>query len=221
MDLSPDYKSYTLNELLDVQQSVDRNTHPQRAQEIDLTISEKMKDPAYKIEIEKQIQQNKYATFSPRFWASIIDGVVISILSGIWIHLGTVMGGGIQTALGYIDSVQFAIYSITLHTLYGQTFGKMALDVKVVDNISEKAITLKQAFLRDCVPVISLFLLLIASIFVLTNQTDETPQWIVYSMLAFGLSYFLWHLLEIITMLFNDKNRALHDFIAGTVVIRT
>jgi uncharacterized RDD family membrane protein YckC len=29
-----------------------------------------------------------------------------------------------------------------------------------------------------------------------------------------------WFLVEIITMLTNDKRRALHDFIAGTVVIR-
>jgi uncharacterized RDD family membrane protein YckC len=29
-----------------------------------------------------------------------------------------------------------------------------------------------------------------------------------------------WYLLEVITMLTNDKRRAVHDFIAGTVVVR-
>jgi len=31
----------------------------------------------------------------------------------------------------------------------------------------------------------------------------------------------LWFLAEVLTMLTNEKRRALHDFIAGTVVIRT
>jgi uncharacterized RDD family membrane protein YckC len=30
-----------------------------------------------------------------------------------------------------------------------------------------------------------------------------------------------WFLAEVITMLTNEKRRALHDFLAGTVVIRT
>ena len=31
----------------------------------------------------------------------------------------------------------------------------------------------------------------------------------------------LWFLAEVLTMLTNEKRRALHDFIAGTVVVRT
>ena len=31
----------------------------------------------------------------------------------------------------------------------------------------------------------------------------------------------IWFMLEIITMLLNEKRRALHDLIAGTVVVRT
>ncbi|RHW75242.1 RDD family protein [Colwellia sp. RSH04] len=221
MDSSPNFNNYTLDELLDVQNNIDSKQYPERAKEIELAISNKMNDPAAKAEIEKLQELDKYATFGPRFWASIIDGVVISVLSAILVFLGTQAGGGIQTILGYIDTVQFAVYSVALHTLYGQTFGKMALDVKVVDYLTENHISFKQAFLRDCVPVVMLILLLIASIFVPAEQAGETPDWLIYAMMAFGISYFLWHLLEIITMLFNEKNRALHDFIAGTVVIRT
>jgi uncharacterized RDD family membrane protein YckC len=32
---------------------------------------------------------------------------------------------------------------------------------------------------------------------------------------------FIWSILEIVTMLFDDRKRALHDKIAETVVIRT
>ena len=221
MGSSPNFNNYTLYELLDVQNNIDSEQYPERAKEIELAISNKMNDPVAKAEIEKQQELNKYSTFSPRFWASIIDGIVISTFSAVLVFLGTQAGEGIQTTLWYIDTMQFAVYSVALHTIYGQTFGKMVLDVKVVDHISENGISFKQAFLRDCVPVVMLILLLIASIFVPTEQAGEAPDWLIYSMMAFGVSYFLWHLLEIITMLFNKKNRALHDFIAGTVVIRT
>lgn len=221
MEFSPNYNNYTLNELLEVQGTIDSDQYPERAEEIEVAIANKMKDPAVRAEVEKVRELDKYSTFGPRFWASIIDGIVITISSAIIGFLGAHAGGGIQTTLGYIDMMQFAVYSIAFHTLYGQTLGKMALDVKVVDHQSEESISFKQAFLRDCVPVVMLLLLVIASVFVSVTQADETPIWLIYTMMAFGISYFLWHTLEIITMLFNDKNRAMHDFIAGTVVIRT
>lgn len=221
MESSPNYSNYTLDELLDVQSNIDSEQYPERAREIEIAISNKMNDPAAKAEIEKQQELDKYSTFGARFWASIIDAMFIGVLSAVLTYLGTQTGGGVQTALGYIDTVQFAVYSIALHAIYGQTIGKMALDVKVVDHLSENSISFKQALLRDCVPVVMLILSLIASIFVPAEQAAKAPDWLIYAMMTFGISYFLWHLLEIITMLFNEKNRALHDFIAGTVVIRT
>lgn len=221
MDSSPNYNNYILAELLDINNHINKEKHPQRTQEIQLAISIKMNDPEVKAEIEKQKELDKYSTFGSRFVASIIDSIIISVFSVFLAYLGTQAGGGVQTTLGYIDTVQFAVYSVVFHTLYGQTFGKMALDVRVVDHISEASITFKQAFLRDCVPVVMLVILLIASIFIPIEQAGKTPEWLIYTMMAFGISYFIWHLLEIITMLFNEKNRALHDFIAGTVVIRT
>jgi uncharacterized RDD family membrane protein YckC len=221
MEPSPNYDNYTLEELLDVQNNIDKEKHPERAQSIALAISNIINNPDNKVDASMQQDADKYSTFGPRFWASFVDGFIIGIFSMILAFLGGQTGGGIQTALGYIDTVQFTVYSVLLHTLYGQTFGKMALDVKVVDFKSENNITFKQAFLRDCVPVVMLVFLLTASVFMPIEPTGESPEWLVYGMMIFGLSYFLWHLLEIITMLFNDKNRALHDFIAGTVVIRT
>lgn len=36
-----------------------------------------------------------------------------------------------------------------------------------------------------------------------------------------ALPCLIWYFLELVTMLTNRKRRALHDFIAGTVVVRT
>jgi len=78
MDSSPNYNNYTLEELLDVQNHIDKEQYPERAKEIDLAISSKMKEPDIKEEIEKQQEVSKYSTFWPRFWAATIDGIICS-----------------------------------------------------------------------------------------------------------------------------------------------
>ena len=221
MSFTPNYKTYTLKELLVAKHNVCSEKYPKRTAEIELAIYNKENGIVEEIEEPQNVEVSKYSTFWPRFWASIVDGIVIGIISALILYLGSLAGGGIETVFGYIDAIQFAVYSVALHALYGKTLGKMALSVQVVDYISEGKLTFKQAFLRDCVPIIMIILLVVGSIFIQISQLQVAPQWLVYSMTAFSISYFIWHLLEIITMVFNSKNRALHDFIAGTVVVRT
>jgi len=209
-----------LDELYESQRAIDRDKYPERAEEIDLEISERIKDPAFKEELDKKNEINKYSTFIPRFFASIIDGIVISIISASLVFLGSKLGGNGQVVFEYIDAVQFVVYSVTLHAIYGQTLGKMALEVKVVDCITEKNISTKQAMLRDCVPIAMIVLGILTSISIQLTGTNQVPDWLLYGTLVFTASFSIWHLLEIVTMLFNEKRRALHDFIAGTVVVR-
>lgn len=217
-----DYSKYTLKELREARSSIDEEVYPDRVAELDKLLLEKANSPE---EIERanvQYEKDKYSTFWLRFFASIIDGIVLSIFSAILIFVGSNGSGIIQTVVEYIDYVQYTIYSVLLHGLYGQTFGKMAVEVKVVDVKSEESINFKQAFLRDCVPILFLVLMLLASFFIPDEASaSDYPGWAAYVLLGFSVSLMGWHLLEIITMLFNEKRRALHDFIAGTVVIRT
>ncbi|MDC2890391.1 hypothetical protein [Psychrosphaera algicola] len=60
----------------------------------------------------------------------------------------------------------------------------------------------------------------IATIFAPEDGAANPPQWYTFTIIAMGITMLLWHLLEIVTMLFSAKNRAFHDFIAGTVVVR-
>ena len=62
MDTSPNYNNYTLEELLDVKNHIDREQYPDRAKEIDLAISHKMRDHGIKEEIKAQQVINKYST---------------------------------------------------------------------------------------------------------------------------------------------------------------
>ena len=114
-----------------------------------------------------------------------------------------------------------AAFPIVLHTLAGQTIGKAAANVKVIDHKTEKDITFKQALLRDCVPIAFLAFIIIIQSLITISPDAEIPTWYTNSLLTFIFVLFTWHLLEIITMLFNKKNRAIHDYIAGTVVVRT
>ena len=217
-----DYSRYTLEELRDVRRSIDEDAFPDRVIEIETLLSEKENTPEEIERSETEVGRGKYSTFGPRFVAMIIDGIALSILSALLVFIGTKGGGVIQTALEYVNHMQFAIYSVVLHGLYGQTLGKMALDIKVVDAKNEGCISFKQALLRDCVPIIVLVLMLFSTLFIpVVTAADEIPHWVIYLLFGFSFTLIGWHLLEIITMLFNDKRRALHDFIAGTVVIRT
>lgn len=47
------------------------------------------------------------------------------------------------------------------------------------------------------------------------SQSTEQAFWLLTALPG------LWFIAEVLTMLTNDKRRALHDVIAGTVVIRT
>lgn len=108
-----------------------------------------------------------------------------------------------------------------MHAQFGQTAGKMATGVKIFDESEESDITWTQAVLRDIVPV---FFFLVSVIYLASIgtsietalQTEATGFLLnayVYASLAWGLA-------EVITMLFNSKRRAVHDFIARTVVVR-
>ncbi len=219
--MKTDFSEYTLEELKEARSTINIETYPERTVEIERLIVEKINDPE---EIERsraQLEKDKYSTFSPRLVASFIDGIILSVLSGLLIYIGTKGGGLFQTATEYLDFMQFSIYSILLHGLYGQTVGKMVMNVKVVDVKTEGNINFKQALLRDCVPVLSILLVLVAILFIPEVPVEgEVSQWVINIFLGLSFSLLGWHLIEIVTMLLNKKRRALHDFIAGTVVIQ-
>jgi uncharacterized RDD family membrane protein YckC len=127
-----------------------------------------------------------------------------------------------------IQSLVWVVYSVTLHARYGQTVGKMATKVRVVNFRTEGKISWAQAWLRDGIPLfLSLGLVGYEVYGILSGRI--TPSALensetfnndrVYWLLT-GIPG-LWFLAEVLTMLTNRKRRALHDFIAGTVVVRT
>lgn len=222
MDYSPNYKNYSLDELLDAQKYIDKESFPQRAQELELEIANKLKDPEIKAEFEELETSKRYATFWPRFWAAIIDGLIFTALLYIECLLFDVEYSYENSILQAVNGFQYIGYVVFMHGFYGQTLGKMVMDVKVLDHETETSITLKQSVRRESVNIAinSSWILLVFSISISLQQLGSVPAVLTYLIMGLNSLATVWALSEFITMLFNEKRRAVHDFIGRTVVVR-
>jgi uncharacterized RDD family membrane protein YckC len=168
--------------------------------------------------------RTRYRTFSRRFWAGFVDAIVllpIAILGKyMWSHHAS-----IPTAvfiLWYISqTAAYRLYDVLLHGIYGQTIGKRVMGVVVINQDEKQPMTIAQAIRRDIYPVIMAIIGIIIFIprvlrggYPTTPPTYTTMDWVR------SYSFYGWFLMEFITMLFNSRRRALHDYIAGTVVVR-
>ena len=121
-----------------------------------------------------------------------------------------------------------SFYYIYLHNKSGQTLGKKAVKIKVTKTSGEN-ICLNTSIIRHLpIIIIGLFYFLKTIILVyninipienfdhfsdkLTNNSIEAVSWIEYL-------FFILIVLDLMTILLNQKRRSLHDFIAKTVVI--
>jgi uncharacterized RDD family membrane protein YckC len=113
------------------------------------------------------------------------------------------------------------LYSVCLHARYGQTIGKMITRVKVLDRSERRVPTIREAFLRDTGYILLSICSLVSFVYVVcTGRYVPGKETASLSEAVLAWAGCAWYLLEVITMLTNDKRRAVHDFIAGTVVVR-
>ena len=166
--------------------------------------------------IVNEIAEFKYSTFFERLVANFIDGVTVSLIVLIFKPFQEIESPVLVSIISLISSAFPYLYNILLHTFGGQTVGKMFMGIKVFDKSERRLISFKQALIRDSVPLGGVIVLkLIVLIFDLNNQNTLSS---ITSIIVIILV--LWSILEVITLLFNTKRRALHDFIAGTVVLK-
>lgn len=124
----------------------------------------------------------------------------------------------IASDLGF--TLLWTLYVVIGHGKYGQTLGKKAMKIKVLDISEEKLIGYKRAFLRELVAFlvsVSVSLYLMSQIWDLPAK--EAEEYTNYYRISFYISV-IWFLIEIVTTLTNKKYRAVHDYIAGSVVVR-
>ncbi|HBA84371.1 MAG TPA: RDD family protein [Verrucomicrobia bacterium] len=173
----------------------------------------------------------KYAGFWSRFLAGLIDVVVFMPLFYLytWIERHSYVGTMVFVIPYFLT---YAGYNIFLLAKYGQTLGKMAVRIKVT-RTDGSDIGIREAILRHSVDfafaLISAIGMLIAihatgsDVFTSEYTWIERNKMIMpntpdFANIAQTLSN-IWVWSELLVLLFNKKRRALHDFIAGTVVV--
>ena len=162
---------------------------------------------------------NRYDTFWRRVGAGFIDALVFVPVGwlGDAFHFDAA-GHVVAISWSIILSLTPIVYSVWMHRRFGQTIGKMATGVIVLDVSEERKMTLRQSWMRDIgwiVLTVSDHALELSG----AQPSIENPSALT-ALGAMGFASFIWSALEIVTMLSNDKRRALHDWIAHSVVLR-
>jgi uncharacterized RDD family membrane protein YckC len=182
------------------------------------------------LEIEG-IAESLYAGFWARLGSLLLD--VIFLLPIIFLTLYLNGLGKNVYFITLIPNLVFGLwYNIYLPKKYGGTPGKLAVGIKII-RLDGEAIGWKEAFLRHSV-LLALTLLSAIMMIVCLLQADDATftslSWLEQSVYIMSLSpvFFkfynwtnnIWFYSELIVLLTNKRKRAVHDYIAGTVIVR-
>ena len=172
----------------------------------------------------------RYAGFWPRLGAMLVDTIVVAPL--MWLAYWSFNASHAWALVVQVVSIPlYAGYNIYFVGRWGQTIGKMVLHIKVV-KLDGSGAGFGRAFYRHSVDLAFSILSGVVTVNALLSipgpaydalsfddkiQLFDTraPSW---SRVIDVLS-FIWIVSELAVLLLNEKRRALHDFIAGTVVV--
>lgn len=171
-----------------------------------------------------------YAGFLRRAAAGLVDFAVllpVIFLAGWVDHLSWLVN---IVALFPLMALQLG-YIVYCHGHWGQTIGKMAVGIQL-RQLSGAAATWRQSWLRSSVDI-ALTLLFVGGIitslaaigpveFNSLSIEKRQERLLQASPLPLTLLYavqVIWVFSELLVLLFNKKRRAIHDFIAGTIVV--
>ncbi len=177
---------------------------------------------------DRKIANRNLATYGSRFYAALIDTVLymsISLLSykiqswNTW-----------NFSFFYLLEFLYFSYELFLSARYGQTVGKMVLKIKIF-KMDGSNIGMRESFLRlipNLIPLLLTFVFYLYffsqlndSFFQSNSFSDLTSRFEKlnpYSKYIIILTYFVASL-ELVTMFLNKERRAVHDLIAGTIVL--
>jgi len=173
-----------------------------------------------------------YPSVGKRFLALLVDGLIFIPMMILFMYINN---------LGRLNAIYTSIFhgliGISYHmfflTRFGATPGKMLLKIKIV-TINGQKIGLKEALLRFIVNLIIMVISIIITTYMhllITEQqfnamdnrkrikwfSDNRP--VLHKVFIWATRAWMWS--DLIVLLCNKRKRALHDYIAGTVVIKS
>lgn len=230
-----DYSNYTHRELEEAISGINKSVYPKNYANLkeaynlafgdtDNTISHNVNA------VQEDSAQIRYAGFWLRFVAMWIDLFVLIPVAVITYYF--VSEYRLFHLYSIIPSLLFSIwFNIYLVYRYGGTPGKLILGMRIA-MVDGSSVTLKGAILRHIVLIVLSTIQSIGEAIASLKITDAqylstellkkpevlatyAPAW--YHIVSLLITLWVWS--EFITMLFNKKRRAIHDYMAGTVVV--
>jgi uncharacterized RDD family membrane protein YckC len=172
-----------------------------------------------------------YGGFWRRLAAAVIDGLCISPLIALQFFLMAHSRYGMAYSIVPMLAVPL-LYNVYLVKRYGATPGKLAMKLRIT-MLDGSPVTGRAALVRYLPWVVFGALQSVGAALAALSMTDEAyatygwaersaqlelvqPLWATYA----GHMMKAWTLAMVISLLATSKRRTLHDFLAGTVVVR-
>jgi uncharacterized RDD family membrane protein YckC len=171
-----------------------------------------------------------YAGFWPRFCSVWVDFFVLFPLGLLLFWLES-LDKNVAILITIPSTALFAMYHVYFNARFGGTPGKLAVGIRVAKPDGTK-IGWLEAWKRSSVDIGFALLTLCIEVWALTQVNGEQysaaaftkrmhllqsyyPSW--FYIVTIAQNVWIWS--EVVVLLLNKRKRALHDFIAGTVVI--
>ncbi|PKG84278.1 RDD family protein [Colwellia sp. 75C3] len=160
MDSNINFNNYSLDELYDSSQSIDRDVYPERAKIIDDLIILREKEQAQectKQEVSIKNIPGEKSTRWDRLWAGLIDAVIhMTATIPLFLYFGMEAFKDpsfslIMVALVYGLSMTLILQGYLLHN-YGQTIGKHIIGIRI-ENLDGTKADIKKIFLLRLLPM--------------------------------------------------------------------
>jgi uncharacterized RDD family membrane protein YckC len=177
------------------------------------------------------INDNIYAGFGPRLASLLLDFVIMVPIVFFVLYINSLAKNYFFYTI--IPNFLFGLwYNIYLPKKYGGTPGKLILGMQII-KLDGKPIEWKEAIMRHSVLLIlTVFssILMIDAVLKADDATYSNLSWLQQSQYLMSLSPVLfmlyswasniWIYSEFIVLLTNPRKRAVHDYIAGTVIVK-
>lgn len=160
------------------------------------------------------MEPERYNTELKRYLAAIVDALILMPVGFVINALVRFTDGEMLKLILQVIAVFLPVlYSTILHYRYGQTLGKVVFSLLVLDEGEEHKLSLVQAVMRNLIPL--LFATGFTVYYLYRNSTEDFEKYYeAVSRLPLTVVG------ELFSMAVTSRRRAIHGYLAGSVVIR-